>query len=469
MNHKFPFALFLCAAVLIHMAACSRGVKQEQPGQQFTHFTPGQVISRVICINDSTISYALFLPKNYDPSRRYPLIISFDSHAAGILPVDLFSAEAERNGYIIAGSNNSKNGVDWNITYAQYEVMHRDILQRLSIDTNCIYTAGFSGGSRVAASVAIFTGGISGVIGCSAGFPQIDKPLTPKFSYLGVVGNADFNFSEMKALDKVLAGAGFFHHLLLFDGIHAWPPASLIPSIFTWLELDAMRRKMKPADANYITRIKENYKQEIDSLRHKHDIVGAYLKCLEALQFMNGLTDVTSFSVQATQLSNTVEVKKQAEEDDRLARKETQLQQYYAAAMGPQSEEWWRVEVKHLNGSADKNTTKAERTMYKRVLSYLSLAAYMNVSGALKAGDREKAGYFIRVYAVVDPTNAEAPYLDAGLFAALGKDAEAIRSLNKAVDFGFTDMKRIENDPAFANLKGKPEYEAIISRIRDKN
>jgi hypothetical protein len=468
MNRKISLALLFCATLLIQMAACSPGTEHERREQKIVHLTPGKVIPRVTCLHDSSVSYALLLPENYDPAKRYPLIIAFDPHAAGKLPVDLFRREAERFGYIVAGSNNSKNGVAWNITAGQYEVMRRDLILRLSIDTSRIYTAGFSGGSRVAASIAIFSGGISGVIGCSAGFPQIDRPLTTTFSYLGVVGNADFNFTEMKALDKALESAGFVHHLLVFDGIHAWPPASLIPSLFTWLELDAIRRNLKPADAAFINGVKERYQHENDSLQRKNDIVGAYAKCLEASHFLTGVTDVGSFNLKAVQLSQTAEVKKQGEEDDRLAQKEIQLQQFYVDAMGTRSEEWWRVEVQRLNASPGKNVALAERTMYKRVLSYLSLAAYMKVNGELKAGDREKAGHFIRLYALVDPTNAEAPYLAAGWFMAQGKDGEALKSLTKAVDLGFSDLKRIGSDPAFTHLKGKPDYDKLIGRIKEK-
>ena len=467
MTRKISVITFLFALLLLQLTACSPGKKHKQ-AEQKSSFTPGKVISRVTCLQDTTFSYALFLPQSYDPAKRYPLVIAFDAHGAGKLAVDLFSAQAALHGYIVAGSNNSKNGIAWDITDAQYDVMRRDILQRLSIDTSRIYTAGFSGGSRVAASVAIFNGGISGVIGCSAGFPQIDRPLTTRFSYLGVVGNADFNFSEMKALDKALAAAGFVHHLLVFEGIHAWPPSSLIPSIFTWLELDAMRRKLKPADEVYISGIREKYKQEIDSLHLKNSLVEEYAKCIEAAQFLNGVADVGSFAGQATRLSQSAALKKQGKEDDRLARKETQLQQYYAEALRTQHEKWWRSEVERLGGSAVKYLGKSERTMYKRVLSWLSLAAYMQASGALKAGERENAGRMIRIYALVDPTNAEAPYLEATWWAQQGKEAESLRSLTKAVELGFTDLKRIESDPAFTSIKGSPGYERIISRMKDK-
>lgn len=466
MTRKLPITFFLCTSLLVQLSACSPRAEHENPGQKDIHQVTGKVISKVNCTWDSSISYALYLPENYNPALRYPLIIAFDSHAAGKLPVDLFSREAEHYGYIVAGSNNSKNGVAWNITSAQYDVMRHDILERLTIDTNRIYTAGFSGGSRVASSIAVFTGGIAGVIGCSAGFPQIDRPLTTKFSYLGVVGNADFNYTEMKALDKALEGAGFDHHLLIFDGIHAWPPASLIPSIFTWLELDALRQKLKPADEKFITSVKSHYLEQADSLHRRKELSAEYRKYSEALHYLNGLTDLSSIKATAAQLSISPEVKKQDEVDDHIARKETQLQQYYTQSMGPQSEEWWKAEVKRLNNPAENNLSKAERTMYKRVLSYLSLAAYMQSNNALKSGDREKSGYFIRVYALVDPANPEAPYLQAGWFAGLGKEEEAFKSLSNAVDLGFSDLNRIESDPAFRNMKGRSEYGTILGKIK---
>jgi len=469
MTRKFPFALFFSAALFVQMTACSQGAKKTNPEPKTDNFKTGQVIPHVNCIADSTLSYALYLPKNYDPSLRYPLIIAFDSHAAGKIPVDLFSAEADRNGYIIAGSNNSKNGLPVNVSLRIYEEIRRDILQRLSVEATRIYTAGFSGGSRVAAYIALNKVDICGVIGCSAGFPQIDKPPLRKFSYLGIVGNSDFNYTEMKTLDKSLADAGFVNHLLVFDGTHQWPPLSLIPSVFTWLELDAMRQKLKPADTIYINRIKSGYQKDIDSLHQRNDFVGEYLKCREALQYLNGVVDVSSFTAQAIQSGNTAQVKKKVEEDDRMARKETMLQQYYAASIGPQSLEWWKQEVKRMNNSeGQKNTNaNAESIMFKRVLSYLSLASYMQASTALKAGDLVKAGYLLQVYSLVDPANAEAPYLKATMQAEQGKDMESMKSLNQAVDIGFTDLKRMGSDPAFSRFKGKPDFERIISRIRE--
>src|SRR5450631_85410 len=105
--------------------------------------------------------------------------------------------------------------------------MMDDSQTRLSIDRNRIYTAGFSGGSRVASSVAIYDGGIRRVIGCSAGFPQLNKKLENKFDFIGIAGNEDFNMTEMKNLNHSLESSGMRHQFIIFNGIHEWCPKEI--------------------------------------------------------------------------------------------------------------------------------------------------------------------------------------------------------------------------------------------------
>jgi hypothetical protein len=69
----------------------------------------GQVIERVLCAGSPGQSYALYLPSNYTPSRRWPILYAFDPGARGRIPVALYKDAAEKYGYIVAGSNNSQN------------------------------------------------------------------------------------------------------------------------------------------------------------------------------------------------------------------------------------------------------------------------------------------------------------------------------------------------------------------------
>jgi len=44
--------------------------------------------------------------------------------------------------------------------------------------------------------------------------------------------------------------------------------------------------------------------------------------------------------------------------------------------------------------------------MYKRIMSYLSLLAYMNYNNAESSGDKNNADFALEVYKIVDPENA---------------------------------------------------------------
>jgi len=61
----------------------------------------GKVIERVVCLKDASQSYALYLPPDYAPDRRWPVVYAFDPGARGLRPVERFKDAAEKYGYIV--------------------------------------------------------------------------------------------------------------------------------------------------------------------------------------------------------------------------------------------------------------------------------------------------------------------------------------------------------------------------------
>src|SRR6516164_11764075 len=55
-------------------------------------------------------SYALFVPSNYRADRTWPILYCLDPGARGRAAVERFAAAAEKAGFLVAGSNNSRNG-----------------------------------------------------------------------------------------------------------------------------------------------------------------------------------------------------------------------------------------------------------------------------------------------------------------------------------------------------------------------
>ena len=137
---------------------------------QIDSIPKGQIVERIEALNDSTQSYALYLPSNYTPDRKWPILYAFDPGARGRVPVERFKEAAEKYGWIVVGSNNSRNG-PWELAVNAWNAMQKDTHQRFAIDDERLYATGFSGGARVAVRIAVACKCLAGVMGNGAGFP----------------------------------------------------------------------------------------------------------------------------------------------------------------------------------------------------------------------------------------------------------------------------------------------------------
>ena len=209
----------------------------------------GQIIDRVVCAADPSQSYALFVPANYTPSRSWPVIFAFDPGGRGRIPVERYQAAAERYGYVVVGSNNSRNG-STEITRI-VATMTNDVAARLAVDPKRVYLAGMSGGARVALGIALASKDIAGVIASSAGYPDTRVRQKLSFPVFATAGTEDFNHLEMRRLDRELATP---HRLVIFNGGHVWLSSELAVQAVEWMELHAMKTGLTPRNDAEIDR-----------------------------------------------------------------------------------------------------------------------------------------------------------------------------------------------------------------------
>ena len=219
------------------------GVSQAQ------EFAPGMLVERIVCLNDAGQSYALYLPSSFDPARTWPVLFLFDSGARGPLAVAAFREAAETCGWILIGSNNSHNGPQRDNALAAQAVW-ADALTRLPIDARRVYASGFSGGARAASAFPQYVGrAIAGVVGCGAGIATgLDPGSLNAAAYFGLAGLADFNYGEMKGLDRALDPSGLPHAFYYFEGTHDWPDPSSCARAAGWMEVMAMQQGLRPKD-----------------------------------------------------------------------------------------------------------------------------------------------------------------------------------------------------------------------------
>ena len=454
-NLQFHTAVFL----IILLQGCASG--QQNPAGESNPIKPGQT-SKLNCEADTIQKYSIYLPSSYSTEKSWPLLICFDPHAEGLLPVNLFREQADKQGFILAGSNNSMNGMALDETTLIYRKLLADLQGRFNIDTSSVYVAGFSGGSRVAGAAAITEGNIAGVVGCGAGLPNMNRqPLRP-FSYLAVSGNQDFNYNELKQVDESLGKAGYVHHMLVFDGIHQWPVKEVIPDIFTWLVFDRMRRHSLPTNRELINAfIDRNYSRS-QSAGDKGDLLEQQSLLIMMRDYLSGLTDITPLQSEIEKLDNDPRVKQQKLALQEIADRERVMQSEYSGKMQSQGPGYWSQEATKLRAIADKQPVSNESRMYKRLLGFLSLNAYMYCNSALKQDDLTSASRFIEIYRMIDPTNAEHRYMAATISMKQGNSEKAIKELQDAISLDFKEFKRLRNEAVFAPLHSDQRFRNLL-------
>jgi len=214
-----------------------------QPGQP----ARGTLVEHVSCPSDPTQTYTLYLPSSYQPSRSWPLLLVFDPGGRAARAAEVFRDAAERFGWIIAASENSRNG-PWEPTLRAVNAMWPALLGGYSVDERRVYAAGHSGGATVAWMLARQTGQIAGVIVSGQPNPESNDSKGKPFAWFGMAGHADFNFMEVKKIDQDLARTSNPHRVEFFDGGHQWPPPDLVARAFAWMEIVAMKDGRRSRD-----------------------------------------------------------------------------------------------------------------------------------------------------------------------------------------------------------------------------
>ena len=210
----------------------------------------GEIVDDVQCQRDASQRYVLYLPSYFNPSRPWPVILTFDGNGRGREGVERYRAAAEKYGYVVAGSNNARNG-PWNVGLDAAAAMAADIKGRFPIDLKRMYTAGMSGGARVAIMVAQNSSAIAGVLASSAGYSSAFHK-SERFPFFGSAGTEDFNYREMQVVDRMMTSP---HRVEVFEGGHSWLPVEMATSGVEWMEIQAMKNGLRPRDETLVAEL----------------------------------------------------------------------------------------------------------------------------------------------------------------------------------------------------------------------
>jgi tetratricopeptide (TPR) repeat protein len=384
-------------------------------------------------------------------------------------------AAAERYGYILAGSNNSRNG-SWKLETTSAQAMSEDTHARLAIDNQRVYFAGFSGGARVASLLAQRCKCAAGVLLNGAGFAGVAPSRDAMFAVFAAVGTYDFNYPELSELDKQLGQAGFPHVLRHFEGPHQWAPAEVMDQALAWFRLMAMKEKREARDDGFIAAQEANAVARAQALERAGQPYEAWRAYQQAATTFDGLAATDSLKREAARLAQQKEVRDGEKREAQDLREQNDLTSPIFAGLqelrsnpANRSDIFGQTEQRVL---ALRERTLAEK--HENMLRILRRALAGVYVSAGEAGDENLADKqftlaenYYRLAADANPDSAWALRGLAQAQALNNERKEAIATLRRAKEKAKDPaafMEWLRQEPAFAKLQNDPQFLALSQK-----
>ncbi|MSU47810.1 MAG: hypothetical protein EXS37_01735 [Opitutus sp.] len=423
----------------------------------------GRLLDKVACQADATQLYALYVPSHYTPEKKWPVIFCFYLGARGRTPVERLQAAAEKYGYIVAGSLNSRNG-PWAANATAIQAMVRDVESHLAIDVRRIYTAGMSGGARVATQVAI--GGLAkGVIACSAGFPSSEDGVPAKvpFVFFGTAGTEDFNHGELCRLQSELESRKATHRIVFFQGGHEWASSALLTEAVEWFELQAMKTGTRAKDEGFVA---AQWQARVAAMPVEDS--PARWRALKSLAAdFKSLSDTAEMEKKVKDLGASRALKDALKAERQAQQREDDLVLQLGELAGGGSSARMRKLVAELRQKSSAPEDSAERQMVRRVIGGFGSSGRDATRSMFESGDYVEAAALLEMLLEFRPGQSRTLYDLARARAGAGDKKRALEALQLAADAGLSDAARVEAETLFAKLRGEAAYQAALTKIRE--
>ena len=466
--------------IFVILCATVAPANSQTAGNPPTPLPAGQSIDNVACTSDPTESYALYLPSTYTPAKRWPIIYAFDPFARGRVPVKLYKDLAEKYGYILAGSNNSRNFSLAESSKAA-NAMWQDTHLRLALDESRIYTTGFSGGARIAGLLALGCAPcrIAGVIAFGAGYPNLGKPA-PKDSldyFLGV-GDEDFNWPEVVGIRRQREDDGLPCRVRVFPGPHQWGPPPVMEEAIEWMRLKAMQAGAIPPDGVFLDRLFQKLQAEAREAAQHGDPIAQLSAERTLVSDFSGLKEVSEETKKLTALKQSAALKAALKREEDSITEQTSLIQDASAKLArlddASVDERLTLRTDILDGmtglkqQAGRSRNDERRRLLLRAFNSLWVQGLESGQAQFEQKHWDKAESYFQLISQVSPDDPWPPLLLAETRTAMGDKKQAIKDLKEAIRRGLKNPEAVEKDAKLQALQSEAEYRKIVEEMKGK-
>ena len=441
---------------------------------QVDTFRKGEVIDS-IRVGTTSETYALYLPNSFDHNTLSAIVFIFDPGGRGKTGILPFESSAEKYNYILICSNNSKNG-PFSTNFKIIDRLFESVFSTFNIDENRIYTAGFSGGSRLASAIAVLTGQIQGVIACGAGFSSESShvPMSKEpFSYVGLVGERDMNYYEMFEVHDWLNRFQIDHEIFTFDGDHRWPTGKEIEKAFDWLELQAYKRYLKDRDHAITAQIFKSTLDRANSFYKEQHYLRSSWEYERIWRNFASIYSLDSIRKKLIKIKNTSAYSLELKQFKELKLEENKIKSVFSDRFNkelhgeriPTKFKWWEKKIADLEFEIDASNDISRTNMLKRIRYAIYAMVIENSYIFFNLKQFEKAHYCHHLAALLSPDRSLIFYFLSRDYAILDEKDKCIAYLKLAISKGLSNKKIIKDSEPFQKYLDLEEMKEILEEL----
>ncbi|MCK0146910.1 alpha/beta hydrolase [Arenibacter sp. F26102] len=432
------------------------------------------IVMDSIAVKDSiSESFSLYLPTSFEVEKNWPILFVFDMAGKGKQAIRMFKDAAEKQGYILAASNNVNDTLTTSQNILITGRMFNEIITLLPIQKDRTYSAGFDSGARFASVLPIFVKGIDGVISCGAGYPNLEiLDGNNLFHFIGIVGKEDYAYPEMLIGKSVLGRLKFPNHLLLFKGGHAWPDTQYLEKALEIFTLSAMAKGKIGKDEAYVDSAYAQNLQEINRLIRSNNLIQADNLLEEVMSVYRVFKDTDSLKKIKRELKKDKVFKTMTRNENNTLLKESFIKEDYVyyleedlATYNYNNLGWWIYQMGELK-KYDKSKIEAEKEMGKRLLGYVNALIEDNID-IVSAGsqvDQEVLSLLWMLKTITDPDDYSY-YLKIIASSAQMEDyGTSLFYLEELLKKGYADKAELYSLEGTALLRITPEFNEIVAK-----
>ncbi|GAB2779238.1 hypothetical protein [Salinimicrobium soli] len=432
----------------------------------------GLVVDSLKVSDSLSETYALYLPTNFQPDKKWPVLFLFDGKGRGRATAQLFKNAAEEQGYLLVSSNavSEEQPLKENLEVASRLVL--GTAGALPFDLNQISAAGSNEGGRVASTVPVLFKNILGVIAVGNEWIKFDLLDKKKdFCFIGVTGDENFASAGIYYTARQLGAQKYPVEVYTYEGGGDWPESEIISSVVGSLTLEAMKKELRLVDQQLIDKLFEEDLSRVDKLMSNVKLLKAHELLETMLDKYKDLHDLSRVEERLNSLRKSRNYISQKREYEDVVEKEMRLMDDFSYYMEDdiltrnlENLGWWNYQKIRLDSIS--KVGGAEGKMAERLKGFVA-----EVANSFRDEMEKQKGYSVDskmianlIATIYNPHNYEA-YKDIITLSAQDNDfPTALFYLEEMLKNGYKDMDELYEIPGTLGLKLTPEYNELIRK-----